>query len=152
MGCGQRSQYWNTRNEDWVALWRAHRPHLVHSLSDEGIVSECFKEGERLVDGIGDVQLRVYEMLKKSLFQGLGQGEHPIKRGRLRKQRQKVSGAWGVALCIKRVLKGRHSSLQASLSSLQNKWVLLKDPLVEEIKVVPSNQRLRGTDNSTPPS
>lgn len=50
---------------------------LVHSLSDEGIVSECFKEGERLVDGIGDVQLRVYEMLKKSLFQGLGQGEHP---------------------------------------------------------------------------
>lgn len=56
---------------------------LVHSLSDEGIVSECFKEGERLVDGIGNVQLRVYEMLKKSLFQGLGQGEHPIKRGRL---------------------------------------------------------------------
>lgn len=50
---------------------------LVHSLSDEGIVPERFEEGERLVDGIGDVHLRVYEMLEKSLFQGLGQSEHP---------------------------------------------------------------------------
>lgn len=62
------------------------QPHLVHSLSDEGFVPECFEEGEWLVDGIGDVHLHVYEMLEKSLFQGFGQSEHPIKRGRLRRQ------------------------------------------------------------------
>lgn len=62
------------------------QPHLVHSLSDEGFVPERFEEGEWLVDGIGDVHLHVYEMLEKSLFQGFGQSEHPIKRGRLRRQ------------------------------------------------------------------
>lgn len=62
------------------------QPHLVHSLSDEGFVPERFEEGEWLVDGIGDVHLHVYEMLEKSLFQGFGQSEHPMKRGRLRRQ------------------------------------------------------------------
>lgn len=62
------------------------QPHLVHSLGDEGFVPERFEEGEWLVDGIGDVHLHVYEMLEKSLFQGFGQSEHPIKRGRLRRQ------------------------------------------------------------------
>ena len=61
------------------------QPHLVHSLSDEGFVPERFEEGEWLVDGIGDVHLHVYEMLEKSLFQGFGQSEHPMKRGRLRR-------------------------------------------------------------------
>lgn len=55
------------------------QPHLVHSLSDEGFVPERFEEGEWLVDGIGDVHLHVYEMLEKSLFQGFGQSEHPIR-------------------------------------------------------------------------
>lgn len=42
--------------------------HPVHSLSDEEVVSEAFKEGKWLVDGISDLQLLMYEVLKKSLF------------------------------------------------------------------------------------
>ena len=48
--------------------------HPVQSLSDEEVVSEAFEEGKWLVDGISDLQLLLYKMLKKSLFQGPGHG------------------------------------------------------------------------------
>lgn len=61
-------------------MWRLPRPHLVYSVRDDGVVSEGFEERERLVDGIRDVQLLVFEVLEKSLFQGLGHSEHPRER------------------------------------------------------------------------
>lgn len=79
-------------------MWRVPRPHLVHFLSDEGVVPEGFEEGEWLVDGVGNVQLCVYEVLEQRLFQGVGHSEHPRERGRLRGQRQRLPGTWGVAL------------------------------------------------------
>ena len=53
--------------------------HPVQSLSDEEVVSEAFEEWKCLVDGISDLQLLLYKMLKKSLFQGPGHGVSPTK-------------------------------------------------------------------------
>ena len=52
-------------------MWRVHRPHLVHFFSDEVVVSEGFKERERLVGGIGDVHLCLNEVLEKNLLNSL---------------------------------------------------------------------------------
>lgn len=42
--------------------------HPVHSLGDEGAVSEAFEEGKCLIYGIRNLQLLTYEVLEESLF------------------------------------------------------------------------------------
>lgn len=59
---------------NWAFLVRTGPPwasvnvtHRVHSLGDEGFVSEAFEEGKWLEYGIGDLQLLKDEVLPKSL-------------------------------------------------------------------------------------
>lgn len=73
--------------------------HPVQSLSDEGVVSEAFEEGKWLVDGISDLQLLMYEVLKKSLFQGPGHGGSPTK-GALEERRSKDFAELGEPLSV----------------------------------------------------